>query len=86
MQYLIMSRSLTRAQMAAALLERKGISASVIKAPQNLTGGGCGYAVSIYRSLPEAVQILKTAVLLNGNLFGRLENGEYVEVTEHGLS
>ena len=37
MQYLIMCRSLTSAQKSAALLERKGISASVIKAPQGLS-------------------------------------------------
>lgn len=86
MQYLIMSRSLTQAQRAASLLERKGIGASVIKAPQSLTGNGCGYAVSVYRSFPEAMKLLRTANLLNGKLFKRLENGEFEEVREFELS
>ena len=34
MQYLIMCRSMTYAQRSAALLERSGISAKVVKAPQ----------------------------------------------------
>ncbi len=85
MQYLIMSRSLTQAQSAAALLERRGIGASVIKAPQNLTGSGCGYAVSVYRRFPEAVNILKNAKLLNGKLFRRTENGEFAEVAESDI-
>lgn len=86
MQYLIMSRSLTQAQRAALLLEKKGISASVIKTPQNLTGNGCGYAVGVYRSFQEAVKIIKAANMLNGKLFRRLENGEYAEVSELDLS
>ena len=86
MQYLIMSRSLTQAQRAALYLERKGIGASVIKAPQELTGNGCGYAISLYRSFPEAVKLLKSAQLLNGKLFRRLENGEFTEVSELDLS
>ena len=86
MQYLIMCRSITLAQKSAEILERKGISASVIKAPQNLTGSGCGYAVSVYRKFPEAVGILKNAGLLKGKLFRRMENGEFTEVSESDIS
>ena len=49
MQYLIMCRSLTWAQRSAALLERGGITASVVKAPQGLSPSGCAYANSMYR-------------------------------------
>ena len=80
MQYLIMCRSLTSAQRASAFLERKGINASVIKAPQGLSTKGCGYALSLYRSFEEASLLLKNNNLLSGKRFRRLENGEFAEV------
>lgn len=86
MKVLIMCRSLTTAQRGALLLERRGISVSVVKAPQHLRGNGCGYALSLYRNLPEAVQSLKNSGLLTGKIYRRLENGEYLEVGEHDLS
>ena len=86
MQYLIMCRSLTYAHRSAALLERKGISCVVVKAPQGLSGSGCGYAVSLYRHLGEAATILKKNNMLNGKLFKREENGEYTEVRLSDLS
>ena len=82
MQYLIMCRSLTNAQRASALLERKGISAAVIKAPQGLSSGGCGYALSLYRRFEEATNILRYNNLLSGKRFRRLDNGEYAEVRD----
>ena len=82
MQYLIMCRSLTNAQRAAAVLERKGISAVVIKAPQGISTGGCGYALSLYRNFNEASVILKSAGLLSGKRFLRRENAEYSEVRD----
>ena len=86
MNVLIMCKSLTTAQRGALLLERHGISASVVKAPQHLRGSGCGYALSLYRNLPEAVQSLKNSGLLTGKIYRRLENGTYLEVGEHDLS
>ena len=44
-QYLLMCRSLTYAQKSVKLLERSGITAAVVKAPQGLSSSGCGYAV-----------------------------------------
>ena len=82
MQYLIMCRSLTNAQRSAALLERKGIKASVIKAPQGLSTSGCGYALSLYRNFDDASSILKTNRLLSGKRFVRYDSGEYVEVRD----
>ena len=82
MQYLIMCRSLTNAQRAAALLERKGISATIIKAPQGLSTSGCGYALSLYRYFDEATVLLKTNRLLMGKRFARNLEGEYLEVRD----
>ncbi len=78
-QYLITCRSLTSAQKTAQLLERNGISAVVIKAPQGLSSAGCGYAVSVYRNISYAVSLLKNSKLLNGKVFERQANGAYRE-------
>ena len=51
-----------------------------MKAPQNLSSGGCGYAVSLHRKFDEAVSLLSKNNLLNGKLFRRMESGEYAEV------
>lgn len=80
MQYLIMCRSLTYAQRSTALLERHGITASVVKAPQGLSTSGCGYAVSLYRRFDEARSILKKNNMINGKIFQRMENGEFREL------
>ncbi len=80
MKYLIMCRSLTSAQRASAFLERKGISAPVIKAPQGLSSGGCAYALSLYKHFEEASILLRNNRLLNGKRFIRKDNGEYAEV------
>ena len=79
-QYLIMCRSLTYAQRSARQLERSGITATVVKAPQGLSTSGCGYAVMLHKRFDEAVMILRKNNLLNGKLFGRDGNGEYKEV------
>lgn len=79
-QYLIMCRSLTYAQRSARLLERSGITATVVKAPQGLSTGGCGYAVQLHKRFDEAVLILKRNNLLTGKLFGRGAEGDYREV------
>ena len=85
MRYLILCRSLTYAQRAAAALERRGISARIIKAPQHLRERGCGYALSLTRRFPEAVSVLREQQLLTGRLFRKEENGEYREVSEYDL-
>ena len=86
MKYLIMCKSLTNAQRGALLLERRGIGTSVVKAPQNLRSNGCGYAISLFRRLPEAVEDLRNSKLLTGKIYYRSEGGEYLEVGEHDLS
>lgn len=80
MQYLIMCRSLTYAQRTAALLEHGGITAGVVKAPRGLSKSGCGYAVSIYRHLDEARNIIKNNNMANGKIFERMDDGEFKEI------
>ena len=85
MRYLILCRSLTYAQKAAAVLERRGIDAQIIKAPLRLRERGCGYALSVTRRFSEAVALLKSNQLLTGRLYSRTEDGEYREVREYDL-
>ena len=86
MKYLIMCKSLTNAQRAALALERRGVSAVVVKAPHSLRANGCGYALSLYRRLPEAAEILKAEGLLTGRIYLRLEDGSYREANRDDLS
>lgn len=75
-----MCRSLTQAQKSAKLLEKKGITASVVKAPQGLSNHGCAYAVSLHWRFEEAVSLLEKNNMINGKRFIRNEDGEYQEV------
>ena len=79
MQYLIMCRSLTQAERAAKLLDKNGINAVIIKAPQGLHTQGCAYAVSLNRRFDEAVLLLKKNNLIKGKVFFKTEQGEYRE-------
>lgn len=79
-QYLIMCKSLTFAQRSQRGLERAGISAAVVKAPQGLNTSGCGYAVSVYRRAGEAISLLKTKNMINGKIYMRTDGGDYTEV------
>ena len=47
---LIMCRSLTYAQRSSQVLERAGITATVLKAPQSVSKTGCTYCVKLYES------------------------------------
>ena len=80
MRILITCRSLTHAQRAAQLLNRSGISAAVVKTPQELSAKGCGYAVSLYRHTEEAVSILRGYNMLEGRVFARKDDGSYGEL------
>lgn len=80
-QYLIMCRSLTYAQRAERVLSQAGISSSVIKAPQSLLTGGCGYAVSLRHNFERAAAVLKSNGLIKGKIFRRVDEGEYEELT-----
>ena len=72
-------RSLTHAQRASRALERKGFTATVRRASQELSLRGCGYAVVIRRSPREALRILEESRIPFERCFERLENGEFRE-------
>jgi len=78
-QYLIMCKSLTAAQRSQKFLERSGIYASLIKAPQGLNTNGCGYALSLRRRADEAIILLRRNGMLAGKIFKHLDSGDYVE-------
>lgn len=76
MRYLIMCRSLTYAQRAAKALEKNGITVGIIKAPVNLTGGGCSYALSVPLSKgTRALDILKKEKQQYGKVFIQKADG-----------
>ncbi len=79
-QYLILCRSLTHAQRAARTLERAGITATVIRAPQGLSSSGCAHGVILRKRLVEAVRILDQNRLSYGKLYQRGPDGSYEEV------
>ena len=78
-QYWILFRSLTHAQRAAGLLERRGITATLTRAPQGLSPKGCGYAVIIRKRPTEALRFLDEVRIPYGQVFGREENGTFRE-------
>ena len=78
---LIVCRSLTYAQRAAAVLERSGISAVILRTPKRLTAKGCSYSVKIStRRLAEAKAALEEAAIRPQALFTLLDSGAYEEV------
>ncbi len=81
MRYLIMCRSLTYAQKAARLLERNGIGVGIRRAPQELSGAGCSYTVSVRANkVLAAVDILRKENLLQGRIFELSNDGSFREV------
>ena len=79
-QYIIMCRSLTYAQRGKAMLEERGISAYLVKAPQNLSPQGCGYALSLRKHFKEALEILKNNGISRGKAYKKTESGDYEAV------
>ena len=79
-QIWISFRSLTYAQRAERILERKGISAALVRLPQGVSKKGCGYALILRTRAKEALEILEAQNLSWGQSFERLESGEYREV------
>ena len=80
-RYLIMCRSLTYAQRAAATLERAGITATLARAPQQLTANGCGYCVTVSGSrFNAALGVLAKGNVPHGKLYRAEPDGRYVEV------
>ena len=81
MHNIILCRSLTTAQRAAAALQKEGIFASVTKAPQSANPSGCTYGVKVgERNLSRAVTILRRAGIRCGKVFALDPWGDVREV------
>ena len=79
--YLIICRSLTYAQRTAAVLERAGITARVLRAPKDADAEGCSHAVRVSeRSLSAALRLLEKEEMKPKKVFVITENGMYREV------
>ncbi|HIW93262.1 MAG TPA: DUF3343 domain-containing protein [Candidatus Flavonifractor merdipullorum] len=79
--YLILCRSLTYAQRTAAVLERAGITAHLLRSPKRVVGEGCGYSVKVSeRNLAAALLALRRAGLSPKQVFLTAGDGSYREV------
>lgn len=75
-----MCTSLTNAQRCQKLLERSGINTSLVKAPQGLNTLGCGYSLSLYKGINEAVSLLRKNNMPRGKIFVKEGSLDYKEV------
>ena len=79
--YLMICRSLTAAQKTAAVLERAGVTAHIMRAPKLISENGCSYAVKVSeRRLTEALQILNRVGLSPERVYIMSADGSYKEV------
>ena len=78
--YWITFRSLTHAQRAARLLERSGLTVTLVKAPQGLSSSGCAYALTLRRRVEEALGLLRRNSMRLGRVFRRGTDGSFEEV------
>lgn len=79
--YLIICRSLTYAQKTARALERTGISAVILRTPQNLAVSGCGYCVKVSgKRFTDALIALKNTDLYPIKAYAQYTDGSYGEV------
>lgn len=81
MHNIILCRSMTNAQLAAAVLQRAGVFASVTKAPQTANPAGCVYAVKVgERNLSKALEALRRAGIAFGAVYALEPDGSVREV------
>ncbi|NCB63469.1 MAG: DUF3343 domain-containing protein [Clostridia bacterium] len=79
--YLIVCRSLTYAQRTAAVLERAGITARILRSPKSIAGEGCSHAVKVSeRRLADALVLLRRADLPPRRVYLTDDDGSYREV------
>ena len=79
--YLIICRSLTYAQRTAAVLERAGITAHILRAPTSIDSEGCSHAVKVYeRNLSLALTLLTREGLSPKRVYIVAADGTYNEV------
>ncbi len=74
-------RSLTRAQLAAAVLAQSGIDARFLRAPEPIARQGCGYALLLRRSnLSSAVYALRQGGVGFERVFADVGDGRFQEL------
>ncbi len=79
--YLIVCRSLTYAQRTAAILERAGITAHILRSPRAISATGCSHSVKIsQRRLAQALVALRRAELTPQQIYITEADGSYREV------
>ncbi len=78
--YLLLCKSLTYAQRAFRILERRGITAVIVRAPMSLNIQGCSYCVKVaQRRLDTAIEVLTEAGIEPVKIFHE-KDGFYKEV------
>ena len=80
-QIWISFRSLTYAQRAARVVERRGFSSVLVRLPQGVSKKGCGYALIFRSRAKEALAVLEREGIPWGQSFTRAESGEFREVS-----
>ena len=79
--YLIVCRTLTRAQRTAAALERTGILTRTLRSPKAISAEGCSHCVRIApRDLDMALTVLHRAGLEPKRIFSAQNDGSYLEL------
>ena len=79
--YLLQSRSLTYAQRTAAVLERAGIPARLVRSPKIIAADGCAHSVRIpQRYLPDALAWLDRSDLSPKRIYITAGDGNFQEV------
>ena len=85
LHYLIVCRSLTYAQRAAKLLERAGVTGTIVRIPAAASESGCGYCVKISETrLSAALKALKQADFSPIKILLVRRDGSFDEV--HGIA
>ena len=75
MSCLIVFRSMTQAQNAAAILRKNGISATLVKPPVSLGRGSCAFGLAISGTyLPGVLQLLRKTSLKPLGIFENTAN------------
>lgn len=78
--YLIVCRSITHAQRIAALLERGGVRAHIIRTPKTLSDRGCSHSVRLSeRSGDRACDILEQYGLKPEQIYFSNPDGTFQE-------
>ncbi|MEQ2455179.1 DUF3343 domain-containing protein [Flavonifractor hominis] len=79
--YLIVCRSLTYAQRTAAVLERAGITAHILRSPKGIDREGCSHSVKVSeRNLANALLVLGRVGLTPKRIYIMSGDGSYKEV------